>query len=158
MVKWTYEDFFDYWKCPCTGFLFFFLLWIACQWLIFFFWSHPLKMVDLPQVYWTQNGSCSHNTSHFTVFSSGSLVQWCKFSWDLRLHLTSRYSFPFQLVRLAGHGGITSFPILDCRESIWTWWPVLVDEHAAVITMGTLYLDWTKIVVTDNFCAHYIQD
>lgn len=79
MVKWRYDEFFDLLEMPCTGFFFP----IACSWffilfyfifsfflLTFFFfnllpsWSHPAKMVYLPQVCWTRNGSHFHNTSH----------------------------------------------------------------------------------------------
>lgn len=84
MVKWRYDEFFDLLEMPCTGFGFFFP---NSVFMIFFFkfyffllsssffffllpsWSHPAKMVYLPQVCWTRNGSHFHNTSH-----SGSLI------------------------------------------------------------------------------------
>lgn len=83
MVKWRYDEFFDLLEMPCTGFFFFpnsvfmiiffilfyfFLLSSLSSSFIFFFllpsWSHPAKMVYLPQVCWTRNGSHFHNTSH----------------------------------------------------------------------------------------------
>lgn len=50
--------------------IFYFILFFpSFFFLIFFFyllpsWSHPAKMVYLPQVCWTRNGSHFHNTSH----------------------------------------------------------------------------------------------
>lgn len=79
MVKWRYDEFFDLLEMPCTGFfspysvfmIFFFSFYFIFSFFLlpFFFyllpsWSHPAKMVYLPQVCWTRNGSHFHNTSH----------------------------------------------------------------------------------------------
>lgn len=40
--------------------------------MTFFFWSHPKKLVELPQVHWIQYGSYTFNTSHFYSFPLGA--------------------------------------------------------------------------------------
>lgn len=63
-----------YWKCPVqffsnSVFMIFFIFSFFLSFLFFPSWSHPAKMVYLPQVYWTkQNGSHFHNTSQRDSF------------------------------------------------------------------------------------------